>query len=363
MAKYNTKELLLIWLDSFSELSYGEKVSLFDELKNETSIKSKINSIKTVSPRLKEKLIALSGVADNSYLSGIIKRMDDFGITAITKESELYPEELKTIETPPSVLYCKGNLELLSGKKFAVVGSRKSLPISIELTEKYVKAIVDCGFTPVTGIADGVDGKVLKTAIEINCGAISVFAGGLDMVYPTSNVSLAESVSKSGLIVSEYPLGVPTKKYSFPLRNRIIAGMSEGVLIVSGGEKSGTVSTGNYAMEYGKDVFAIPYNVGIQSGKAPNGFIKKGAFLTDEPDDIYDFYGISKKAENVVLSEDETLIIRLIGDGNEHIERIAEKLNKSAYEIMPILSLLEIKGQIIQSGANKYSLIKTIPEE
>ncbi|MDY6367920.1 MAG: DNA-processing protein DprA [Clostridia bacterium] len=364
MPKYNTKELLLIWLDSFTELSYGEKVSLYEALEGTESIKRfLLDSGKTVSEKLKEKFAALSKGADNSYLQSVLNELDDMGITAVTMVSDRYPEELKLIETKPLILYCKGNIELLKNKKFAIVGSRKSLPLSIELAKRYAKAAADCGFTLVTGIADGVDSAVIESALLNKNDVISVFAGGLTDVYPKVNANLAEKLASSGLTVSEYPPSVSAQRFRFPLRNRIIAALSKGVLIVSGGEKSGTLYTGEYAMEFGKDVFAIPYSVGVPSGKTPNYFIKHGAYLTDDPQDIYDFYGVQTKTDEVALSGDEKQIILAIGEGINHVERIAERLSKQTYEIMPILSMLEIKGQIIQSGANKYSLIKTILEE
>lgn len=363
MSKYNTKELLLIWLDSFSELSYNEKFSLYEILKDAESIKRVLSEKHAeISALIKQKLSVILGCADNDYLLKTVKQMETAGITAVTKESKLYPHDLKVVEDAPLVLYCKGDVSLLGAKKFAIVGSRKSLPLSVELSKRYTKAVIDCGFVPVTGIADGVDGTVIETALNGN-KVISVFASGIDCVYPKVNAELSERVAKTGLIISEYPLGVAAQKFRFPIRNRIIAALSEGVLIVSGGEKSGTVYTGEYALEYGKTLFAIPYSVGVPSGKTPNDFIKSGAFLTDDPSDLYEFYGVSESQKSETLTEQEKAVLLSIGGGNTHIEKIAADLNVQTYELMPTLSLLEIKGQIVKSGANKYSLIKTIPEE
>lgn len=364
MVKYNKNELLLIWLDSFAELSYNEKLELYEFLKNEKSIKNALKgNVNAISAALKVKCDKILRSTDNAYLSIILNEMEEFGVVAITKESEKYPETLKTVEDAPLVLYCKGNVGLLNNDKFAIVGSRKSIPLSIELAKKYTAAAAECGFTLITGIAEGVDGAVLEKALEKGAPAVSVLAGGLDGIYPKMHESLAERVSEKGLLISEYPIGTPSHKFHFPVRNRIIAALSKGVLLVSGGIKSGTVHTGEYALEYGKDLFAVPYSVGISSGFTPNLFIKRGlAMLTDDVSDLFDYYNVDKPQGKESITEEESGIINTLKNGGLHVEKIAEILGKNIWEITPLISVLEIKGVVIQSGVNEYSLAKTIQE-
>ena len=362
--EYNTKELLLIWLDSFNEISYNEKSELYEILKDEKSIKTElIKRSKDIPDGLRGKYDKILSSTDNGYLSIILKEMEEFGVVAVTKESKDYPDGLSSVEDSPLVLYCKGNKDLLKTKKFAIVGSRKSFPLSVAITKRYADAAAECGFTLITGIAEGVDGAVLTAAIDGGYPSISVLAGGLDDVYPKINKDLAEKISQNGLLISEYPIGTPAHKFHFPIRNRIIAALSDGVLIVSGGKKSGTVYTGEYALEYGKDLFAIPYSVGVESGITPNSFIKRNlAMLTDDPEDLFEFYGVEKKSVKDVLSNEELLIVNAIKEDCRHIEKIAEKLNKNVWEITPTVSMLEIKGVIIKSGVNEYSILKTVQE-
>ena len=152
------------------------------------------------------------------------------------------------------------------------------------------------------------------------------------------------------------------KPYFFPIRNRIIAGIAQAVLIVSGGIKSGTLYTAEYAGEYGRDLFAVPYNVGVQSGAGCNELIKRGAILTDNPNDILEFYGLEDKEINVQLSNAEKEIIKALSEGQMHIEKLSSVLGKRTFEIMPTLSILEIKG-IVAKGGNVYELIRNYSEE
>jgi DNA processing protein len=210
----------------------------------------------------------------------------------------------------------------------------------------------------VTGTADGVDATVLKTAIEEDKPVISVVAGGFLHIYPQNNVDLIERVSEIGLVISENPPDVKPMPYFFPIRNRIIAGLAEGVLVSSAGIKSGALYTAEYALEYGKDVFAIPYSVGVKTGEGCNELIKKGANLVDKPEDILSFYGYEVKEEQTELVGLEKEIIELLKEEELHVEVLAEKLKKQAYEIIPTLQILEIKGYVYKNGTNEYGSIK-----
>ena len=143
----------------------------------------------------------------------------------------------------------------------------------------------------------------------------------------------------------------------FPVRNRIIAGLSKGVLIVSAGKKSGTIYTAEYAEEYSRDLFAVPYSVGVSCGEGTNDLIKRGAILTDSPTDILSHYGIETRVEEKPqLTDAENQILDILKDGEMHIEKISLKLNKKIFEITPIVALLEVKGYICRAGINVYSL-------
>ncbi len=362
---YTREELCLIWLDSFNGLEYKHKNTLITLAGQDLNAKSIVEKGKDyLLTSLDAKVYStLNSALTNEYMNYVLAELDKQGIKCVTIKSKDYPQSLKNIKCPPLVLYAKGDVGLLNQKLFCIVGSRKSLSLSIALTKDYVSALVDAGFTLVTGIAQGVDETVLKSVLENGGKAISVITGGFNNVYPKSNTSLLEKVIENGLAISEYPPTVAPMPFMFPVRNRIFAGLSSGVLVVSAGKKSGTLWTADYAVEYGKDVFAIPYSVGIASGEGCNNLIKQGANLTDSPKDILDYYGIEEKQNQVEqFSQKEKELIKLLSNGEMHVEKISASLNKRTFEITPTLSILEIKGVVTKEG-NIYQLARSYSEE
>lgn len=357
---YNSSELCLIWLDSFVGLEYKHKQELYKLINGKTEIKNVLVSGKEYleSQIGAERFNLLLSSANPVYLNFILEGLKNRGVTAVTIVSQEYPELLKNTDLPPLVLYAKGNLDLLNEKSFAVVGSRKSLPISIKLAESYVETLISAGFVPVTGIAEGVDKAVIDTALKKDGKVISVLAGGIDFIYPSQHQTVVGNIIESGLVISEYPPEIQVRPYHFPIRNRIIAGLSTGALIVSAGKKSGTLYTAEYAEQYGRDLFAVPYSVGVSSGAGCNDLIKRGAILTDSPDDLLEFYKIEKEKTEVSLTETERLVVEALKDGGLHLEKIALSLGKKVFEITPTLQIMEIKGLVVKTGVNIYGLAR-----
>ena len=363
MKGYTKEELCCIWLDSFLGLEYKHKIKAIDIIKDAEGSSLMQRVLKyLLSVVDKEMHSTLTSSANTKYVEYVLDGLSRANVSALTIFSESYPNSLKEIPHPPIVLYYKGDIALLKSKAFGIVGSRKSLPLSIKIAENYSKELSSVGFTLVTGIAEGVDCAVLKTAVSEKAKAISVIAGGFNHVYPASNKDLLDKVVERGLAISEYPPDTVPKPFMFPVRNRIIAGLSKGVLIVSGAIKSGTLYTAEYSEEYGKDLFAVPYSVGIESGAGCNDLIKRGAILTDNPKDILDFYGIEKRSESETFSKLEKQIINCLKDGEVHIEKLSASIGRQVFEVTPTLSILEIKGIVARSG-NVYGLISNFSEE
>lgn len=363
MKSYTSEELCLIWLDSFIGLEYKHKCELYKYIDGKSGIKSIIESgreyiIKAVGEKEYSTLVAS---ANKSYLDYVLKSLKDREIVAVTNVSENYPSRLREVPCPPLVLYVRGNEKILGGNNFAIVGSRKSLPLSVSIADNFTKELIDAGFIPVTGIAEGIDTAVLKASVEKGAPTISVLGGGHDHVYPKSNFELVKEVAKIGAVISEYPPEVTPKPYHFPVRNRIIAGLAKGTLVVSGAIKSGTLYTAEYTEELGRNLFVIPYNVGVQSGAGCNELIKRGAYLTDKPSDILEFYGISKQEKKENFTQEEMDIINALRGGEAHVEKICADTGKRVFEITSILSMLEIKGVVVKSG-NVYSLLSNVTE-
>ncbi|MBP5466165.1 MAG: DNA-processing protein DprA [Clostridia bacterium] len=360
--KYDEKELLIIWLDSFKEIEYKHKRALYEMLIGKSELKRNIeHNAKFVKDALGDAgYNLLINSANREYLKDTVSRLNAAGETAITLASDNYPEKLKETPEPPLSLYARGNTELLNGEIFGMVGSRKSLPLSLSVAKDFAAELINGGFILATGTAEGVDAEVIKAALSSG-KIIAVSAGGLDNLYPAANAGLIEEVAKRGLVISEHREDVKPLPYFFPVRNRIIAGLSTGVLIVSGRLKSGTMHTAEYCVDYGRDLFAVPYSVGIESGAGTNALIKRGAYLADSPEDILSFYGIEKEEkEETIFSDTEREIVAALKDGALHIEKIAERTGKNIFETTSAITMLEIKGVVSKNGINTYGLIRNM---
>ena len=355
--KYEQQELVAILVDSFDffdNRAKREALSLIDGGMDITS------AIAKVAEELnKDNVASVKESLNNDFLRSLLDNLDRQGAVAITCYSKDYPEELKEIFEPPIVLYAKGNLSLLSSqKRLAIVGSRKCLPADKKHAELYAKELSEQGLTIVTGIAEGVDESALKGALDSG-NVISITAGGFDKVYPKENDALFKSVAKNGLCLSEQRPTVKSMPHMYPYRNRLIAGLSTAVLVVSAGEKSGTLHTVSYALDQGKEIFALPHDLGSASGVGTNALIKSGAFLTDNPQDIANYYGITQKKEVKVELEgfEKDLYDIIKEEKTVHIDRLALATKRQAFTLTPVLSMLEIKGLIAKSAGNYYTCI------
>ena len=352
---YTKDEQNLIVLSSFN-LSCSLNRALLDDF-NCTAPNFKSCErllIKTLSDgvynRVKEKFYS------SAYREKVIGELDKNGIKCVTYISGSYPETLKNTDEPPMLLYCKGEIELLKSECFSIVGSRKTTPKALSLTRQIAGELSQY-FTVVSGIAEGADCTALEGATDAGGKVISVLANGLDHAYPASNSGLLKKIEACGLVISEYSPEVRPKPHYFPIRNRIIAGLSRGTLVVSAAKKSGAAITADFAVDYGREVFAFPYSVGIASGEGCNSLIKKGASLTRNVLDILNEFGLDfKGCEKAELSKDESEVYNLIKNSDEaFLPEIADKLKRSVADITTVITLLTIKGLIVSLGGNRYS--------
>lgn len=359
--KYTKEEVSLIWLDSFLNLTYKTKLKMVESVKDPKELKENFYPFKDliIADGGEELFNLMQRSNTENYTNYILGALDRRNLRIITIYSENYPESLRVIDLPPLVLYCIGNVDLLNEKKtLGIVGSRRTLPEVLKRCENVSEKVSKNGFVVVTGMAQGADSKAIEGAVA--CGnIISVIASGIDDIYPEQNRYLVNKVAEKGLVVGEHNPGIKSKPYLFPIRNRIISALSRGVLIVSGSKKSGTSYTANFALDYGKDVFAFPYSVGIESGEGCNELIKNGANLITDADEILSFYGVETKDEKAEqpINDEESWLLDVIRQGAVHIEKLAEKVNKSVVEITPTLLMLEIKGKVVKDAGNVYSAL------
>ena len=356
---YTKDEKTEIWLDSF-RLEYAKKAQLYklcaepyDIVKQFAKYRSQVGEIVG-----EESLAAMEkSLSSGEYMRSLLAKYTEKGITCVTFSSELYPEDLRQIPDPPLVLYARGNLELLRERKFAIVGSRRTPPAMMKQTERFSSELSE-HFVIVTGMAEGGDTAAALGALESG-RLICVLAYGFDFVYPECNRNLLKSAEEKGLVLTEHLPDEKPKPYLFPARNRIIAGLADGVLVVSGGAKSGTRITADFAYEYGKDVFAFPYSLGSAAGEGCNALIKDYAKLTDNLVDITAAFGINlTEAEEISLSEAERAVFEIIREGEAHVSQISERSGLKVYELPAILTALQMKKLIAPCGGNRYMAVR-----
>ena len=293
-----------------------------------------------------------------------LERIKGKNIGLITTRDKDYPKLLKEIHDPPPVLYVRGDLSpSLFRKSIAVVGTRKMTNYGREVTEVLVRDLVVAGFTVVSGLAYGVDSFAHRVTIGNNGKTIAVLGGGVDRVYPRENESLAAEIENGhGAVISEYPIGMDSLPGNFPARNRIISGLSLGVLVTEAGNASGSLITAGLAGEQGREVFAVPGPIHSQFSQGPSALIKQGAKLVTNVNDILEELKMDSNNKYQGSSEikgdnkEEQKIIDLIKNKPVHIDQIARDSNLPAAKVGSILSMMEIKGMVRSLGTGIYSL-------
>lgn len=282
-------------------------------------------------------------------------------IKKISIEDKNYPKLLKEIPNPPEVLYIKGEI-LPEELCFGVVGTRRFSPYGKQVALEIAGDLAEAGLTIVSGLAPGIDTFSHQATIESGKRTIAVLGTGIDekSIYPQSNVKLARKIIESGgCLVSEYSPGTPGLKQNFPERNRIISGLSLGVLVIEAKEKSGALITANEAFKQRREVFAVPGSIYSSNSRGPHILLKKGAKLVVRAEDILkelNLPGKEKRKEIKGETEEEELILRMLREEALDIDKIIEKTKLPPATVNSLLAILEIKGKIRNLGGGVFSL-------
>lgn len=285
----------------------------------------------------------------------------------LTIDDPYYPTLLKKISQAPIALYVKGDLSAFNSPGFAIVGSRKPTPMGKENAYKFANLLANLGFSIVSGLAHGVDTASHEAAYPVG-KTIAVMGTGIDIIYPKQNKKLAEELINTGLLVSEFALGSQPMRENFPKRNRVISGLSLGVLIVEAALQSGSLITAKYALEQNREIFAIPGSIHNPQSKGCHWLIKQGATLVEKVDDIIaELGGLLKWSENKQekeklafpdLDEDDSVVLRAIRDEPITLDAMTHQtgftLDKIAYHLLR----LELKGYV-QSATGGYVKLKS----
>ena len=280
-----------------------------------------------------------------------------------------YPKLLGEISDPPIVLYVKskpGMPKIDMERTIAVVGTRKATPYGMEVTRRITSELVQEGCTIVSGMAYGIDAVAHETAMALGGKTIAVLGCGVDIIAPPCNARIYRKLTEDGhgAVVSEMPLGLRPGKGLFPARNRIISGLSLGVLVTEGADDSGALITARYAGEQGRDVFAIPGNITSPYSKGPTLLLKNGAILVESARDILDALKITgkpKKSPSNRIPElttmEEKRIIASLSMGKKHVDEIVKEVKCSPSLVFSTLTVLEMKGIIRDVGEKVYEML------
>jgi DNA processing protein len=302
-------------------------------------------------------------------LDSEMEKLERYGVTVVTCHDADYPARLKEIYDYPPLLYIRGSLVAQDEWCLAVVGTRRATVYGRQVAEEIVADLAHNKITIVSGLAKGIDSVAHHTALESGGRTLAVFASGLDIVYPSDNVNLACRIMSQGAIISEYPLGTKPRAENFPRRNRIMSGLSLGVLVVEAGESSGAMITAHLALEQNREVFAIPGSILSPASQGTNQLIQEGAKLVRSYRDILEELNLTAVAQQIEMKElmpatdTESLLLKRLGAEPLHIDEICRTSGLPISTVSSTLAMMELKGLVKQVGAMNYALAREVREE
>ncbi|MFC2020936.1 DNA-processing protein DprA [Chloroflexota bacterium] len=365
------KEDIKYWV-GFSLISGIGRVK-FGQLENH--FKSLENAWKATPGELKQSgldkgsIQAITTRRPKISLEAEMEKLERYRVTVLTFHDTDYPARLKEIYDYPPLLYIRGSLIPEDEWCLAVVGTRRATVYGRQVTEEIVADLARSNITIVSGLAKGIDSVAHHSALEAGGRSIAIFACGLDTVYPGENADLARRIMQQGALISEYPLGTRPRADNFPRRNRIMSGLSPGVLVVEAGESSGAMITAHIALEQDREVFAIPGSVLSPVSKGTNQLIQEGAKLVGDYTDILEELNMTAVVQQIEMkgiipaSETESLLLKQLGAEPTHIDEVCRLSGLPASTVSSTLAMMELKGMVKQVGAMNYSLAREIREE
>lgn len=276
-----------IWLATIKGLGPIQKKKLLEIYKTPQKIyNAEIKEIENHGILRKGVLEEIAKSKDNKLINKYVEYIKKHNITLVNINDEFYPKVLKEIYDPPITLFCKGNIELLKEQALSIVGCRNATNYGISVSKNMAYNLASANIVIVSGLARGIDASAHKGALVAKGKTIAVLGCGVDIPYPIENIELYKEISKNGLIISEYIVGTKPDAGNFPARNRIISGLSKGLLVVEAACKSGSMITVDCALEQGRDVYVIPGNINSSNSTGTNELLKEGAKVVTSYEDI-----------------------------------------------------------------------------
>jgi DNA processing protein len=287
------------------------------------------------------------------------------GITLLTWDTPAYPTYLREIPNPPPVLYVQGEILPSDQWAVAVVGTRRLTTYGRQMTQDLVRGLVHNNVTVVSGLARGIDAIAHQTAIEVGGRTLAVLGSGLDCVYPAENRKLIPPLlAGQGAVISEYALGTQPEAKNFPPRNRVISGLSLGVIVVEAGQRSGALITADFALEQNREVMAVPGNVTSPASRGPNRLIQEGAKLITSVEDVLEELNLLMVAEHTAVqlalpeTAEEAALLSALSRQPVHIDALCRATGLPSSQVSSTLTMMELKGMVQQVGGMNYALTR-----
>lgn len=295
-------------------------------------------------------------------LDQLLQQLARSGAKALTWQDDTYPAQLRTVYDPPPVLFVRGTLTAGDHWAVALVGTRKPTAYGREVARQLAGELTRHGITIVSGLARGIDAEVHRAALDAGGRTLAVLGSGVDVIYPYEHRRLAMEIVQAGALLADYPLGTQPEANNFPPRNRIISGLSLGVVVIEAGQTSGALITAQFAVEQGREVFAVPGSILSRSSDGPNRLLREGARIVLSIDDILQELNLTQVAHQAearaLLPADETeaLLIRQLSSEPRHIDEVGQATTLPIALVSSTLTILELKGWVRQVGAMHYVL-------
>ena len=306
---------------------------------------------------------ALARFHSHAAIDDLIAALEKKSVHLVFSTDAAYPEQLRSIQDPPYLLYCAGRLSCLQLPMVALVGARRASRYGMDMASMLSRGLCEAGVCIVSGLARGIDSAAHLAALESHGHTIGVLGSGIDTPYPPENTPMLRKIAGGiGLVISEYPLGAEPLAFHFPHRNRIISGLSRGVVFVEGKIRSGGMHTVNAALDQGREVFAVPGHVGTEGSEGPHMILREGARIVTSAQELLEDLGLaagalsSKKSDMDELTPLQKSIVDALRVEPLYLDELAGQMNADAAVLMGELGSLEILGWVCRLAGNRFGL-------
>lgn len=303
---------------------------------------------------------AVLDAREHTDLESELERIFQAGFSVVTILDDDYPQRLREVHTPPPVLYIWGALTGPDRYAVAIVGTRRPTKYGISATREIASFLASRGVTIISGLARGIDAEAHSATLDASGRTVAVLGSGLDRIYPPEHRSLAKDISLHGAVITDYALGTEPEGRNFPPRNRLISGLSLGVIVVEAGETSGALITADFAAEQGRDVFAVPGGIYSHASKGTNRLIQSGAHPLLDPAEVLEILNLEQITvgrslqTKLPVDPDEASILEHLGRDPMHVDDLRALLGLPAQQVNAALTMLELKGRVRRTGGMHF---------